>query len=88
MTFKLHLKRVKKLGHARIKFDLEKLKDPEVAETFHAMIGGKFEALTILDADGTDMDTLTNTFNTAVTNTGAANQEIKKGMKKGKDELD
>ena len=30
MTLKLHLKRVKKLGHARIKFDLEKLKDPEV----------------------------------------------------------
>ncbi|KAK2160515.1 hypothetical protein NP493_1640g00033 [Ridgeia piscesae] len=127
MTFKLHLKRVKKLGHARIKFDLEKLKDPEVAEAFHAMIGGKFAALTILDADGTDMDTLINTFNTAVTNTAseslgkhrpvkkpwvtadlldlcdkrrelkkkkkdaegvrqyrAANQEIKKGMKKAK----
>ena len=40
MTFKLHLNRVKKLGHARIKFDLEKLKDLEVAEAFHAMIGG------------------------------------------------
>ena len=52
MTFKLYQKRVKKLGHARIKFDLEKLKDPEVAEAFHAMIGGKFEALTILVADG------------------------------------
>ena len=37
MTFKLHLKRVKKFGHARIKVDLEKLKDPEVAEDFHAM---------------------------------------------------
>ena len=43
MTFKLHLKRVAKLGHIRIKFDLEKLKDPEVAEAFHAMIGGKFQ---------------------------------------------
>ncbi|KAK2178782.1 hypothetical protein NP493_530g00006 [Ridgeia piscesae] len=123
----LHLKRVKKHVHARIKFDLEKLKDPEVAEAFHAMIGGKFAALTILDADGTDMETLINTFNTAVTNTTseilgkhrpvkkpwvtadlldlcdkrrelkkkkkdaegvrqyrAANQEIKKGMKKAK----
>ncbi|KAK2185248.1 hypothetical protein NP493_241g03008 [Ridgeia piscesae] len=91
------------------------------------MIGGKFAALTILDADGIDMDTLINTFNTAVTNTAseilgkhrpvkkpwvtadlldlcdkrreltkkkkdaeglrqyrAANQEIKKGMKKEK----
>ena len=121
MIFKLHLKRVKKFGHTRIKFDLEKLKDPEVAEPFHAMMGGKFAALTILDADGTDMDTLINTFNTAVTNTAspwqtslsqeadlldmcdkrrelkkkkkdaagvkqysAANQEIKKGMKKAK----
>ena len=120
MTFKRHLKRVKKLGHARIKFDLEKLKDPEVAKAF--------AALTILDDDGTDMETLINTFNTAVTNTAseilgkhrpvkkpwvtadlldlcdkrrelkkkkkkdaegvkqhrAANQEIKKGMKKAK----
>ena len=125
MTFKLHLKRVKKRGHARIKFDLEKLKDPEVAEAFHAMIGGKFAALTILETDGTDMETLINTFNTAVTNTAseilgkhrpvkkpwvtadlldlcdkrrelkkkdaegvrqyrAANQDIKKGMKKAK----
>ena len=127
-TVKLHLKRVKKLGHARVKFDLEKLKDPEVAEAFHVMIGGKFAALTILDADCTDTDTLINTFNTAVPNTAseilgkqrpvkkpwvtadlldlcdkrrelkkkknkdaeglrqyrAANQEIKKGMKKAK----
>ena len=71
MTFKLHLKRVKKLGHNRIKFDLKKLKDPEVAEAFHAMIGEQFAALTILDADGTDMETLINTFNTAVTNTAS-----------------
>ena len=121
----MFLKRVKKIGHARIKFDLEKLKDPEVAEAFHAKIGGKFAALTILETDGTDMDTLINTFNTAVTNTAsgilgkhrpvkkpwvtadlldlcdkrrelkkkdaegvrqyrAANQDIKKGMKKAK----
>ena len=59
------------LIHARIKFDLEKLKDPEVAEAFHAMIGGKFAALTILDPDGTDIVTLINTFNTAVTNTAS-----------------
>ena len=35
------------------------------------MAGGKFAALTILDADGTGMDTLINTFNTAVTNTAS-----------------
>ena len=71
MTFKLLLKRVKKPGHARIKYDLEKLKDPEVANAFHAMIGRKFAALTILNADGIDMETLIDTFNTAVTNTAS-----------------
>ena len=38
VTFKLHLKKVSKLGQSRIRFDLEKLRDPEVAETFKAMI--------------------------------------------------
>ena len=64
MTFKLHLKRTKKQGHARIKFDVDKLKDPHVAEVFQA----KFAALSILDSD-MDLDTLTDTFNAAVTDT-------------------
>ena len=68
MTFKLHLKRTKKQGHARIRFDVDKLKDPHVAEVFQAMIGGKFAALSILDSD-MDLDTLTDTFNAAVTDT-------------------
>ena len=66
MTFKLHLKRTKKQGHARIRFDVDKLKDPHVAEVFQAMIRGKFAALSILDSD-MDLDTLTDTFNAAVT---------------------
>ena len=49
-------------------FDLEKLKDPQVAEIFQAKIEGKFAALSILDSD-MDMDVLTDTFNTAVTDT-------------------
>ena len=69
MTFKLHLKKVSKQGHPRIRFDLEKLKDPEVAETFKAMIGGKFAPLTLLDADNVNMDDLINKFNVAVTET-------------------
>ena len=68
MTFKLHLKRTKKQGHARIRFDVDKLKDPHVAEVFQAMIGGKFAALSILDSD-MDLDMLTHTFNAAVTDT-------------------
>ena len=55
LTFKLHLKRAKKQCDTRIRFDLEKLKDPEVAGIFQAKIGGKFAALSILDSD---MDTV------------------------------
>ena len=69
MTFKLHLKKVSKQGHSRIRFDLEKLRDPEVAETFKAMIAGKFAPLTLLDADDVNMDDLINKFNVAVTET-------------------
>ena len=76
MTFKLHLKKVNKQGHTRIRFDLEKLKDPEVAETFKAMRGEKFAPLTFLDADDSNMDDLVNKFNVAVTET--ANETIGK----------
>ena len=75
MAFKLHLRRAKKQCNTRIRFDLEKLKDPEVAEIFQAKIGGKFAALSILDFD-MDMDMLTDTFNTAVTDT--ANESLGK----------
>jgi len=68
MTFQLRLKNINKQKYTRIKFDLEKLKDPKVAEVFQATIGGKFAPLTILDVENdTDMDTLITTFNTAVT---------------------
>ena len=46
MTFHLRLKRISKPKHTRLKFDLEKLKDPNVLETFQATIGGKFAPLT------------------------------------------
>ncbi|XP_052242342.1 uncharacterized protein LOC127852428 [Dreissena polymorpha] len=70
-TFKLHLKTANKLGPTRNKFDLERLTDPEVAKAFQAQIGGKFAALTILDAVDTDTDTLIDTVNTAVTETAS-----------------
>ena len=44
------------------------MKDPEAVEIFQTTIGGKFAALSILDSD-MDMDMLTDTFNTAVTDT-------------------
>ena len=50
-------------------FDHEKLKDPNVLETFRAMIGGKFAPLTIVDNEDTDLDSMMTTFNTAVIET-------------------
>ena len=40
--------------HTILKFDLEKLKDPNVLETFQAMIGGRFAPLTIMSNEDTD----------------------------------
>ena len=38
MTFRLRLKKISKPKHTRLKFDLEKLKDPNVLEIFQATI--------------------------------------------------
>ena len=58
--------------HTRLKFDLEKLKDPNVLETFQAMIGGRFAPLAIMNNEDTDIDSMITTFNTAVTETASA----------------
>ena len=71
MTFRLRLKKTSKPKHTRLKFDLEKLKDPNVLETFQAMIGGRFAPLTIMSNDDTDIDSMITTFNTAVTKTAS-----------------
>ena len=73
MTFHLCLKRISKPKHTSLKFDLEKLKDPNVLETFQAMsmIGGKFAPLTIMDNEDTDLDSMITTFNTAVIETAS-----------------
>ena len=71
MTFHLCLKRISKPKKTRLKFDLEKLKDPNVLETFQAMIGRKFAPLIIMNNENTDMDSVITTFNTAVTETGS-----------------
>ena len=73
MTFRLRLKKTSKPKHTRLKFDLEKLKESNVLETFQAMIGGRFAPLTIMSNEGTDTDSMITTFNTAVTGTALAN---------------
>ena len=55
MTFRLRLKKnISKPEHTRLKFDLKKLKDPNVQKTFQAMIGGRFAPLTIMSNEDTD----------------------------------
>ena len=71
MTLYLRLKRISKPKHTRLEFDLEKLKDPNVLETFQAMIGGRFAPLTIMSNKETDIDSMITTFNTAVTETAS-----------------
>ena len=71
MTFHLRLKRISKQKYTRLKSDLEKLKDPNVLETFRAMIGGRFAPLTIMGNEDTDIDSMITTFNTAVTETAS-----------------
>ena len=71
MTFRLRLERISKPKHTRLKFDLEKLKDPNVLETFQAIIGWRFAPLTIISNEDTDTDSMITTFNTAVTETAS-----------------
>ena len=63
--------KISKPKHTRLKFDLQRLKDPNVPETFQAMTGGKFAPLTIMNNEDTDMDSVITTFNTAVTETAS-----------------
>ena len=69
VTVHLRLKRIRKPKHTRLKFARKKLKDPNVLETFHAMIGGRFAPLNIMNNEDTDMDSTITTFKTAVTET-------------------
>ena len=58
MTFRLRLKKISKAKHTRLKFDLEKLKDLNVLETFQAMIGGRFAPLIIMSNEDTDIESM------------------------------
>ena len=67
MTFQVRLKIARKPNQPRLRFVLEKLRDPDVACTFQATIGGKFAPLIGLSDEDMDMDTMITTYNTAVT---------------------
>ena len=82
ITFHLRLNRISRPKLTRLKFDLEKLKDPNVSEIFQAMIGGKFAPLTIMNNEDTDIDSMITTFTTTVTET--ASEILGKHRKKKK----
>ena len=67
MTFRVRLKKARKPNQPRLRFDLEKLRDPDVACTFQATIGGKFAPLIGLRDEDVDIDTMVTIYNTAVT---------------------
>ena len=67
MTFQVRLKMARKPNQPRLRFDHEKLRNPDVACTFQATIGGKFAPLIGLSDKDMDMDTMITTYNTAVT---------------------
>ena len=49
MTFYILRKKLKKYKNIRIKFYLDRLNDPEVAEAFQAKLGGQFAPLLVVD---------------------------------------
>ena len=67
MTFRVHHLKVRKPYQPRLRFDLEKLRDLDVACTFQATICGKFTPLVGLIDKDMDINTMIATYNTAVT---------------------
>ena len=71
MTFGVRLKKARKPNQSRLRFDLEKLRDLEVACTFQATIYGKFAQLIEMRDENMDSNTMITTYNTAVTDSGS-----------------
>ncbi|XP_068734478.1 uncharacterized protein [Montipora capricornis] len=80
-TFRLKLRRMAKPQYTRLKFDLEKLQDPLVADQFRASIGGKFGPLLLFGNDS-DLESNIETFENATIET--ANEILGKKTSKKK----
>ena len=61
LTFRVRLKKARKSNQPRLRFDLETLRDPDVAFTFQATVGGKFAPLIGLSNEDMDIDTIMTT---------------------------
>ena len=71
MTYRIRLKKTEKPTQSRLRFDLDKLRNPDVAGTFQATVGGKFAPLINLKDDDINIDSMITTYNTAVTDTAS-----------------
>ena len=49
LNFRVRLKKIKKHRSSRLKFNLDRLKDPSIHESFQATVSGNFAALSMLD---------------------------------------
>ena len=81
-TFRVRLKKVRKPNQTRLRFDLEKVRDPDVACTFQATGGGKFAPPTGLSDGDMDIDTMITTYNTALTDAASEIPGKKRRRKK------
>ena len=84
MTFRVSLKKPKKPMQSRLRFDIEKLKNKDVAGTFKHQKEGNFAPLINLRNDDTDVDSMITTYNTAVTNTGSQIPVLEKERRRKK----
>ncbi len=80
MTMKLKLKAHKKEQFVRIKYDVDKLKDPQVLSDFQATIGGKFGPLLLME--DINSNNLTTKFEEVVTNAAVKHLGKKRKIKK------
>ena len=71
MTFQTRLKNSRKLTQPKIRFDLEKLKDPTVMSAFQATVGDRFAPLATLVDEDADLDCMVIHLKKAVTDTAA-----------------
>ena len=81
MSFKLKLKKMPKPAYSRLKFDLDKLKDPNIAEQFRAAIGGKFAPLLLYSEDNDIQEDIA-LFESTVTNAATETLGKKRSKKK------
>ena len=61
------MEKARELSQSRLRFDLEKLREPDLACAFQATIVGKFAPLTGLRDEDVDINTVITTYSTAVT---------------------